>query len=391
MRFLRFVAVLLTLTGLFHTGTFACTTFCMKNKGEVLFGKNYDWMIGDGMIFVNKRGVAKTASADKNPARWDSKYGSITFNQYGREAPSGGMNEAGLVIELMWLDGTQYPKADGRAEVDVLEWIQYNLDTAGSVAEVIKSSDAIRIASPVQLHYLVGDREGNSATIEFLDGKLVAHTGDTLPVATLTNDTYASSMDYARKTDPSAALTASSLHRFARASKRTSEFSAQPKNEKEAVSYAFETLADAAQKGYTQWSIVYDQKRGRIHFRTMKSPAVKSLELSSFDFACGTAVKMLDIDTPDGGAALARFKDYTRTANRDLIERAFNGTDFLKGVPGRMRDLYADIPDKFTCSVNGPPRKNVSMKLTTTADTSSDPLRDIAVKLYLLYLELSRA
>ena len=115
------------------------------------------------------------SAAEKNPARWNSKYGSITFNQYGREAPSGGMNEAGLVIELMWLDDTQYPQPDSRAEVDVLEWIQYNLDTAASVAEVIKSSEAIRIASPVKLHYLTSDREGNSATIEFLDGNCGSH------------------------------------------------------------------------------------------------------------------------------------------------------------------------------------------------------------------------
>jgi choloylglycine hydrolase len=295
MRFLQSVVVLLTLAGLFPTGTFACTTFCLKNKGEVLFGKNYDWMIGDGMIFVNKRGVSKMSGAEKNPARWNSKYGSITFNQYGREAPSGGMNEAGLVIELMWLDDTRYPQPDNRAEVDVLEWIQYNLDTAASVADVIKSSEAIRISSPVKLHYLTSDREGNSATIEFLDGKLVAHTGESLPVATLTNDTYASSLDFSRKTI--APQSASSLDRFARASKKTSEFAAQAKNEREAVDYAFEVLADAAQKGYTQWSIVYDQKRGRVYFRTRKSPAIKSLDLNSFDYTCGSTVKMLDIDT----------------------------------------------------------------------------------------------
>ena len=139
-QFTRFV-LLVTVIGTHET--LACTTFCLKNKGEVLFGKNYDWMIGDGMIFVNKRGVSKMSAAEKNPARWNSKYGSITFNQYGREAPSGGMNEAGLVIELMWLDDTRYPQPDSRAEVDVLEWIQYNLDTAASVADVIKSSEAI--------------------------------------------------------------------------------------------------------------------------------------------------------------------------------------------------------------------------------------------------------
>ena len=72
----------------------ACTTFCLKNNGEVLFGKNYDWMISDGLVFVNKRGVGKISGAEDrtNPAKWVSKYGSVTFNQYGRENPSGGMN-----------------------------------------------------------------------------------------------------------------------------------------------------------------------------------------------------------------------------------------------------------------------------------------------------------
>src|SRR5262245_47917867 len=102
----------------------ACTTFCLKSKGEVLFGKNYDWMIGDGMLFVNKRGVSKTAQGDgpnpANPAKWVSKYGSVTFNQYGRENPSGGMNEAGLVIELMWLDDTEWPKEDARPALGTL-------------------------------------------------------------------------------------------------------------------------------------------------------------------------------------------------------------------------------------------------------------------------------
>src|SRR6266480_3041856 len=112
--------------------SFACTTFCLKHKGEVLFGKNYDWSIGDGLVFVNKRGIAKTATAEgtPRPAKWVSKYGSVTFNQYGRENPSGGMNEAGLVIELMWLDEAQYPKADARPTVGTLEWIQYQLDNS---------------------------------------------------------------------------------------------------------------------------------------------------------------------------------------------------------------------------------------------------------------------
>ncbi|HSK73397.1 MAG TPA: linear amide C-N hydrolase, partial [Pyrinomonadaceae bacterium] len=160
-----FAASVLILFTLFAAETFACTTFCLKNKDEVLFGKNYDWMIGDGLVFVNKRGVSKTATAEgtENPAKWVSKFGSVTFNQYGRENPSGGMNEAGLVIELMWLDETQYPKSDAQPTVGTLEWIQYNLDNFTTAAEVVENANKIRIASEIKLHYLVNDANGNSA------------------------------------------------------------------------------------------------------------------------------------------------------------------------------------------------------------------------------------
>jgi len=36
-----------------------CTTFCLRGGGEMLYGANYDFDIGDGLIFVNKRGVQK--------------------------------------------------------------------------------------------------------------------------------------------------------------------------------------------------------------------------------------------------------------------------------------------------------------------------------------------
>src|SRR5919107_239450 len=80
-----------------------CTTFCLTAGDGVYFGKNYDWDFGRGFLFVNKRGLAKTAMLDaprQRPAEWVSKYGSLTFNQYGREQPHGGINEAGLVVEL---------------------------------------------------------------------------------------------------------------------------------------------------------------------------------------------------------------------------------------------------------------------------------------------------
>jgi choloylglycine hydrolase len=338
---------------LLSTTALGCTTFCLKNRGEVLFGKNYDWMIGDGMIFVNKRGVSKVSSEEENPARWVSKYGSVTFNQYGWESPSGGMNEEGLVIELMWLDDTQYPEPDARPTIDVLEWIQFNLDMAATADAVVANAATVRIASAVKLHYLVSDRYGNSATIEFLNGQLVAHTGTRLPFAALANDTYARSVDYATK-KAVARSTESSLDRFSRAAIKTKEFEMRSTSEKDAVDFAFEMLGDVAQKNSTQWSIVYDQRRGRIYFRTRKRAELRSIDTAGLDYSCSTPVKVLDVDLKESGDITGEFRNYTREANRDLIERAFSGTDFLKNVPDSAKDRLARFPERFACSAKGP-------------------------------------
>src|SRR4029078_10666679 len=89
------------------SSAFPCTTFCMSGAGEVLYGRNYDFEIGQGYVMTNRRGVVKHSTGGL--LAWTSRYGSITFNQWGREFPMDGMNEKGLVIALMWLEGTVYP------------------------------------------------------------------------------------------------------------------------------------------------------------------------------------------------------------------------------------------------------------------------------------------
>ena len=362
-------------SSLLTSDIYACTTFCLKNKTDVIFGKNYDWMIGDGMIFLNKRGVSKMSSEEDNPAKWISKHGSVTFNQYGWESPSGGMNEEGLVIELMWLDDTQYPAADERPAIDVLEWIQFNLDTAATAEDVVRNSEKVRISSPVKLHYLVNDRNGNTATIEFLDGKLVAHFGDKLPYATLANDTYSRSIEHAKKAR--ASTSESSLDRFSRAAARSREFETKQKSEKDAIDYAFETLANVAQKNSTQWSIVYDQRRGRIYWRTKKRDELKSVDTTGLDYSCGTSVKILDIDIKESGDVTKRFKPYNREANRELIERAFSGTEFLKHVPTSVKDRSAAFPEKFVCAANSPVTRPIDPRSLVANGSSANYLLPI--------------
>ena len=88
------VVSLVVLVGFPSTGA-TCTTFVLQDADALLCGKNLDWFWSDGIVVINQRGIAKTAFTlpGREPARWVSKYGSVTFNQFGREMPFGGMNE----------------------------------------------------------------------------------------------------------------------------------------------------------------------------------------------------------------------------------------------------------------------------------------------------------
>jgi len=179
----------------------ACTTFSLKDGTRLVFGRNYDWGIGYGYVMVNKRDLIKKAfnffDPEAKSAEWISKFGSITFNQYGKEYPMGGMNEAGLVVEVMWLAGTRFPPADSRPAIGELPWVQYQLDNFSSVKEVLENCSSIRIITNSQpIHFLVCDQTGEVAAIEFLDGKMVHHTKDSLLVDVLANNTYEDSIRY---------------------------------------------------------------------------------------------------------------------------------------------------------------------------------------------------
>jgi len=328
----------------------ACTTFCLRDDGRVLFGKNYDWSVGDGLLVVNQRGVARKADVPNDrPASWVSRYGSVTFNQYGRDFPSGGMNEAGLVIELMMLEGSRYPAPDQRPAVDILQWIQYNLDTHATVAEVLAADQKVRINGEVPLHYLVADRQGQVASVEFLNGRMVAHTGKDLPVAALTNSTYDAS-ETSREETKARHLAApegpASLARFQRAAGRVDGFDGQ---KGDAVAYAFDTLDQVAQGSYTQWSIVYEIDRLKVHFRTRDLRPVRTLSLKDLDFTCGPPVRVLRLDAKVQGNVASALVPYTRQVNYDLVHASFSKTSFLASVPDAELQRLAAYPDGDAC------------------------------------------
>ena len=264
----------------------------------------------------------------------------------------GGVNEKGFAVELMWLDGTQYPAADARPVVSVLDWIQYALDRFETVAEFLQGLEAVRIAGRTPLHFLVADRTGDTAAIEFLDGKLVTHRGAGLRARALANSTYETSLAYLdrreRQGDSAPPFTRGSLDRFARAADLVARASADPAaSDADAVTRAFVTLEAVKQPHFTRWQIVYDLTAMRVHWHTEENSTRRSLDVGALDFACGP-VRSLAIDTGAGSVALA-FGPYTVADNLALLRESFAKTSFLSGVPAPDVERLARWPERSRC------------------------------------------
>ena len=329
----------------------SCTTFCLDNNRRPVLGKNFDWILGDGLIVINKRGVSKKALVQKGERlSWTSKYGSVTFNQFGREFPLGGMNEAGLVIESMMLDETKYPLTDSRPEIGISQWIQYQLDSHDSIGGVLSSDSQLRIngSNGSKLHFLICDKTGNCSTIEFIDGKRIYHTGSKLPVKVLTNNIYAESISLWENGKIPEKDSSQSIERFFRSVEMVN--SSVTGLNKNPIDFAFNILKKAEQDTYkTQWSIVYDITDQVIYFRTGNHQAIRYFSLKSFNFSCHTPVKIVDINADLSGDVTEKFINYEYQINRDLIRFAFLKTYFTHPTDDIL-DLLSKYSESTLCN-----------------------------------------
>jgi hypothetical protein len=274
----------------------ACTSFCLDNGDHCVFGTNLDNTLEMGLLFANKRNVVKTVwdpNTSGEYARWISRYGSVTVNFVGYQMAWAGMNEAGLMISTMSLPETQGPMPDERPPFEGPFWMQYQLDNHSSVEQVIASDAEIRLVPSAVDHYLVCDRTGACATIEFIEGELVHHTGESLPVKALTNSTYEISVRALEEIRLGGGQGyGNSIRRFATAADRLVSF--EPSNAEEAVNFAFDTL-EAVSRDDTVWSFAFDPVNLRVHFRTARNPRIRYLDLAAFEFSCSTPVRLLDV------------------------------------------------------------------------------------------------
>lgn len=328
----------------------ACTAFL---QADLIAGKNYDWNLDQGLILVNKKGIAKRAlllNPAEKAAEWVSKYGSVSFNQYGREMPNGGMNEAGLVVETLMLPCTQNPGEDDRPAVTA--WVQYQLDNSGTIDDVVASDKTIRISQgmPMPIHFFVADAQGQAAVVEFIEGKMVCHTGEQLPHKLITNDTCDQSLAYLAQhsgfggSQEIRKSSRGSLDRFVIAADRLKAF--QPDGSRQAaIEYAFDTLAAVRQGKATKWSIVHDVKNLEIHYKTERCDKIRTVRLKDLDFSPKTPVRMVSINTPHTGVLTPFFMDYDADLNSWLIYYCVKHTPMLSQIPDMLLEVLARYPE----------------------------------------------
>jgi len=168
------------------------------------------------------------------------------------------------------------------------------------------------------LHYLVADANGNAATIEFLNGKMVVHKGNDLSLPVLTNNTYDESV---RSFKNSNSYGNNSLERFNDACKMIQELNAGNTNSS-LTGYAFDILNKVSQGDFTKWSIVYDLTNKTIQFKTDRFQQIKTVSFSAFDFNCTATPKAWNMNQAGTGKVEKLFENFTADLNKKIIETA---------------------------------------------------------------------
>lgn len=352
--------ILLTLSA----ESFGCTTFVLQDGDQIVYGRNLDFNIGNGFIINNQRGISKYAfvGSESNLMTWTSEFGSITFNQFGKEFPYGGMNEKGLVIAQMYLGKTQYPAKDDRKVISVLQWIQYQLDVSATVEEVIASDTLLRISNevPVGIHFLVCDASGNTATIEFIEGKMVHHTDEALPIPLLTNNTYDESISYLQQFDimggeqsipyeniydiewtQDNTLAVNKV--FATAARSMNS----ERHEVSLVESAFDVLQSVTITDHTQWSTVFDVTNKMIYFKNAGRKEIMKLDFADFSFEAGQTSKLLDIQSASAEDIKDQFIEYSFEINKAYVLDAFIPLMESGFIPVQLPDQVIEAHARF--------------------------------------------
>lgn len=301
----------------------ACTRVVYKGPNNtVLTGRTMDFSIEiPANQWIFPRGIKRNGAVGKNSIEWVSKYGSIGVSTWDI-AIADGMNEMGLVANLLWLVESEYPAFDKEGDTKGMAislWAQYVLDNFATVSEAV---EALRIESFAivsdfipgtdkftTVHLSISDATGDNAIFEYIKGKLVIHHDPSFTV--MTNDPpYEQQLAIAAywekipgKTFLPGSVTAAD--RFVRAAFFIQSIP-QTDNTRVAVASVFSVIRNVSVpygfeiEGFpnlstTRWRTVADQKELVYYFETALTPNTFWVDLKKVDFSGQGGVRKLEL------------------------------------------------------------------------------------------------
>ena len=314
-------AMLVSASMLVSPAAEACTRFVyLGANGEVITARSMDWKLDIGTnLWVFPRGMKRSGEAGPNSIEWTSKYGSVIASGYDISTTDG-MNEAGLVANVLWLVESSYPDYDGKTPgLSLAAWAQYALDNFASVQEAVDTlakepftivTDKVpgeeRLAT---LHLSLSDASGDSAIIEYIDGKQVIHHSREHQVMTNSPifEEQLALNEYWKQIGGTVMLpgTNRAADRFARASFYVNAIP-KAENPVEAIASTFSvirnvsvpfgiTTPDQPNISSTRWRTVADHKRKLYFFESALTPNVFWVDLTRMDFS-EDAGKVMKLD-----------------------------------------------------------------------------------------------
>jgi choloylglycine hydrolase len=305
-------------------------------EGQTVTGRTMDWFVSDmdTNLWLYPRGLERTSNT-KTPFTWKSKYGSVVTTIY-EGAAADGMNEKGLVANLLYLAESKYPAAsadDKRPTLPNSAWVQYVLDSYVTTAEAVEAlrKEEFRMVpiqaptgEPGTVHLSISDASGDSAIFEYIDGKLTIHHGKQYQVMTNspTFDRQQPLVDYWKEIGGSTFLpgTNRATDRFARLSYYVNE-AKQSADPREAVATVFSLMRNVSVPigikipgkpniADTLWLTVSDQKNKVYYYQSTNSPSIVWAKMGELDFKEGSGARRLQLDgNPDvAGNQTGNFK-----------------------------------------------------------------------------------
>ncbi len=274
-------------------------------------------------LWLFPRGMQRDGSTGKHTVRWTSKYGSMATSSWDF-ATSDGMNEKGLVTNILWLTSSIFPEFNkegkGRKGMAVSLWAQYALDNFATVAEAVnelKKEEFVVVTDFIPgterftaVHLSMSDATGDNAILEYIDGKLVIHHDPSYTV--MTNDPVFEDQLAINKYwkgipgDIFLPGTKSAVDSYVRASYYIKAIE-QTDDIRIALAGTFSVIRQCSvpygisTAGYpnlstTRWRTVADQKNLVYYFEDALSPNTIWVDLKKLDFSSTGKVKKLGLD-----------------------------------------------------------------------------------------------